>query len=738
MRNAFQDIRHALRIAEATPAFTLTAILTLTVAIGGIATIFSVVNGVLLRPLPYRDAERLVTMTEVRNIPAGSPYAPPARGFDWPDQSGVFEGRTFFGRASYTMLAGDVPVVVDAARVPPNHLSVMGVAPEKGRDFVERDGQPSASPVAIVTHGFWQRRLGGDPDILGRTLKFAEGSFAVVGVMPRSFVVPWDTSLEFLIAVPEDSPATLFVGRLRQGITPAQAQQRIETLVRQIDQAYPAVKRSVRVTPLQIVDGSDRTLLLLLFCAVGSILLIAIINMANLMMSRNLSRRHEFVVRAAIGASRARVARQLFTESLLLRAAGGALGLLAAFFGVDAVVSKLPPAYPRIQEIVVDERVAGFLLMVTVVSTIAFGLTGALSSSRVDLNEALTHGSGRATQGSRRRYFQSVLITVEIALASVLLIGAALTAKSFWTALHFPLGVDTENVATASFRFPSERYSSETVRSVVYAELLDRLNNQPEVEKATLTTKLPAVGGFFFTNVTVEGTNSTDDRVVPVEATGSYFEVFKIPFLAGRAFRDDEQAVVINQTLAHRLWPNSNPLGSRLKTGPASDSPWQTVVGVVSDFRMNLEPSQVGQIFRRCSRCTNLAMRMRNDSANVAQIVRSRLAEIDQSVIVTRVSTMDGIAVRGGRNRRFAVSNVALWGLCWNRPAHRSYRSVRRHRTLRSTTTSRDRSSCHSWRNADYHCSTDDVPIHGAADRWHVRRPGVRSGAHKVPQSLSL
>ena len=660
------DLRYALKMLRANMTFTVMAVLTLAIGIGGMSTIFSVVSGVLLRPLPYRQADRLVTMSEVRNVPPGVSYAPPDRGSDWLYRSGVFDESTFFSRASYTLLA-DAPAVVNAAGVPPNHLSVLGVAPEHGRDFVAEDTARSGSVVGIITYGFWQRRLGADPNVLGRTLRFAEGTVTVVGIMPRSFAVPWDASLEFLVAVPTDTPGTLSIGRLRSGVSPAQAEERIERFIAEIDKAYPDIDRSVQVRPLDVVDSSNRTLLLLLFSAVGFILMIATINLANLMMSRNLSRRHELCIRSAIGASRPRLLRQLLTESLVLAVGSGGLGLLAASFGVAAIVNQLPPAFPRMLEIRVDGPVVAFTVLVTLTTAIAFGLAGAFGSSRVDLNEVLKDGGQRASPSRRSQGFRNLLVTTEVALAAILLIGSALTAKSFWKTLHIPIGVDTARITAVSFRLPAGRYSSEVARRAFDQELLSRLRNELDVDQVALTNKLPALGGFFYARMTTEE-GSTDSRVVPVEVTDGYFGVFNIPLVAGRFFQDDEQGLLINETLARRHWPNSSPIGRRLKIGSSTDAPWQTITGVVGDFSMSLGGPAQAQVFRRCMRCANIAIRMHGNAQNVSSFVRLHLAAIDGTTVITGIRTMDeslstaGLVV-SSRLRMWLFGAFALTGV---------------------------------------------------------------------------
>lgn len=639
MGNLFQDIRYAVRTLGRNPGFGVVAILTLTIGIGGIATIFSFVNGVLLRPLPYRDPEKVVTMAEVGNAtPNARPFVRPAQGADWVDRTDVFEGITMFQRVSYT-LAGtdDLPVVV-TARVPRNHLSVLGIKPEIGRDFVESDltAEPAA---AILTRGFWERRLGRDPAILGKRLTFAEGIVTIVGVLPRDFSFPFDRSVEFLTLVPADSPSTLWVGRLKSSISATEAEHRINALVQQIDRGYPNA-RQVKIQKTEVVDPTNRAFLLLLFGMLGFILLIAVMNMANLMLSRSITRQHEISVRAAIGASRWRLVRQLLAESLLLSMIGGMLGLLAASWGADLLAARLPSGFPRVEAVYVDGNVVAFVFAVTVLAAVAFGLSPAYRFSQPDLRDAL-QGDGRRTSESRySRYLRQILISTEIGLATVLLVGSALTAKSFWKVVHIPLGVETENVTTVAFRIPADRYNSDTSRTVLYVELLDRLRRQPGVELVSLTNKLPAIGGFFFSKVQVEGSPSHAELAVPVEATRDYFRIFAIPFLNGRPFEDSERAVVVNKSFAQKYWAAASPLGRLLKVG-GSENPWLTVVGVVPDVKMDLGTRSIPQIFRPCSRCTTAIFKTRNNSVSISGAVYREFAAIDPAVRVTGIRTME-------------------------------------------------------------------------------------------------
>ncbi|MBI2149339.1 MAG: ABC transporter permease [Acidobacteria bacterium] len=641
--NFVHDLRYAGRILRRSPGYTAIAVITLALGIGGIAAIFSVVNGVLLRPLPYENPERLVFVATGYTGPSGSSNsflfkAPPA-GADWPDRVQLFDGMTWVLPSAFTMPEADSPVV-GAVRVAANYFSVIGARPLMGRDFVEQDAPGGA---AILSYPFWRQRLGGDPNILGKALKFSEATLTVVGVMPARFRAPFFATAEFWAIAPKPSTADLWFGRLKPGFTATQAEMGVRGILKQVGQEYPAsAARDVVIRELLPGTAANRRLLLILSVSVGFILLMAVINVANLMLSRTVTRHREIAIRAAIGAGRRRLVRQLLTESLLLASMGGSLGLAACYAGMRLIVRTIPQTFPRIHEIYMDPAVVAFVLLTTLLTSVGFGILPAFASSRPDLQNTLKDGARNASESRRNRWLRQALVTAEIGLATVLLIGAALTGKSFWKLINVPLGMETENVIAATLRLPQSRYRTETERTGLYGDLLERLKRYPEVESVSLARNLPVESGFRNPTLIIESSSSQSERTISWEVTPDYFRTLRMSLIDGRPFVDGEQAAVVNDTLARKYWPASNPIGKRIKLGVDTAQPWLTIVGVVRDeglfeFGMQRRP----QVFVPCAQCSILLVKVHNPSTDIGRTIRRELSALDANVLITNIQTMD-------------------------------------------------------------------------------------------------
>ncbi len=643
----YQDIRYASRVLKQSPGFTAIAVLTLAIGIGGIMVIFSVVNGVILHPLPYGNSDRLVVVSEVRGATInGRQYVPPPKGTDWPDRTRVFDGLTSFEYAPFTFMDGsDTPVII-GGRVPLNYFSVLQAKPRIGREFTEHDLAVAEPNPAIVTHGFWQSRLGGDPNVLGKTLKFAERGIVIIGVMPEGFRAPINTDAEIFTPVERGQVPRGLIGRLKPGMTQERTEATTNSLIKEIEAEYhpgSSVLRYVQIQPLTPVDASNRKLLLLLFGSVGFILLIAIINVANLMLSRTITREREIAVRAAIGAGRRRLVRQLLTESLLLALVGGAFGLLAGYAGTKLLLLWIPERFPRVQEIYVDPTVVGFVLITTMMTSITFGVFPAFAFSRPNLQHTLKEGAHHASENSRNRYLRHGLVAIEIGLAALLLIGAALIGTSFWNLVNVPLGIEPHDVFGARLNIPL-RYRTQTAASDLRSTVIERIKQHPEVESVSMVGSGPVFSGAYM-GFWLEGQSQRENALVlDTQVTSEYFKTLQIPFIQGQTFKDgDPDVVIINQTFARRYWPDTNPIGRRLRLGwEWNPGAWLTIGGVVRDQRPSLTKSPEAQVFRSCQQCGILLVKARDGRANIGSMIRREIASIgDTLVIVTNRWSME-------------------------------------------------------------------------------------------------
>lgn len=647
--NLHQDLRCAGRVLWRSPGFTAIAALTLAVGIGGITTIFSVVNGVILHPLPYGDADRLVLISEVRSAPVGqSSYVPPPKGEDWEDRTVVFEGLGSFQYAPFTFTDGSDSPLVIGGRVPFSYFSVLRARPQIGRTFNAEDAAAGATGAAIVTYGFWQSRLNGDPNVLGRTLKFAEGTATVIGVMPPSFLAPVYRDAQIFTPLSTLQPPRGLIGRLKPGISPTQAESAINALIKQIDAEFhpgEASRRFAQLRPILPVDASNRALLLLLFGSVGFILLMAIINVANLMLSRTVTRQREISVRSAIGASRGRLVRQLLTESLLLSAFGGGFGLLLGYSGIRVLVSWIPQNFPRVQEIYMDPAVAAFVFATTLLASIGFGIFPALVFSRPDLHDSLKDGSQHASERQRNRHLRQFLVTIEIGLAVVLLIGAALSGKSFWNLINVPLGFDTQNVVIARLNVPP-RYRGGAAGAAFRDELIARLEQHAEVESAGMSDRAPVATGYSSNGFWLEGRSQRENAtVVDSQVTSDYFRSLHVRFVKGQTLKDGDQTVIVNEAFASAYWPNDDPVGKQIRLGfEENPGPWLTIVGVTPNETIQLNKAPMPEVFHSCGPCGILLVRSRDASASIGATIRREVAAIDSSLVITNLQPLETMA----------------------------------------------------------------------------------------------
>ena len=642
-----QDCRYAVRTLQRSTGFTAVAVLTLAIGIGGITTIFSVINGVILRPLPYEHPARLISIVETRNsMSPGKPFVAPPRGEDWKDRpeiTAILEAHTWLETRQFEAPDRTESPIVTGAHVPPNYFSTIGAKPQLGRDFRAEDATPPQPAVAIISYPFWQRWLGADPDIVGKSVKFASGDLTVNGVMPPAFRSPFFNEAQLWAVMPQHAgPGSFTVGRMQPGITPEAAHAQLDDILKKVEQDYPSsAGRRTNVGRLVSAEAFQRNLLLLLFGSVVLILLMAVINVGNLVLSRSLTRSREVAIRSALGAGKRRLIRQLLTESVFLALPGGLLGLAIANAGVGILVSSLPQNFPRLHEIGIDTTVLAFALITTILTAIAFGIFPAFGFAGLDLQDSLKSGAASASQSRRSLALRRALVAGEVALTVILLSGASLTAKSFWNLLSEPLGIESDNVTAARFLL---RPRPEPVRAAFYDEMVERLQRYGSVDSVAFSSHTPLTQSFFRPPFTIEGRTRSDNAgAVSIGVTPDYFRTLRIGFLEGRSLQSGEQAAVINETMAREFWRNSDAIGSRIQSASRSGV-WLTIVGVVRDEKLAPGSNDLPVIYIPCGNCGALIVKALDSATDVATLIRREMAAVDPAALVTRVQSLDEIA----------------------------------------------------------------------------------------------
>jgi putative ABC transport system permease protein len=597
-----RDVRYAVRTLFRNPGFTAIALLTFAVGIGVNTAVFSVFNGVLLRPLPYPGADR-ITMLWLDNRPAGikEDIGSYPNYVDWRDQSQSYEHLAAFTRSNFTLTGSDEPERITGAQTTSSFFSVVGLQPVLGRLYTSENETPGNDRVVLISYGLWQRKFGGRSDVVGQTLTLNGQPFTVIGVMPPELRLPNNAQLWKPLAPDADlrNARTSFwlpvIGRLKPGVTPEDAQTEMSAIAARIEQTYPQMQGfGAYIVPLQkqIVGQIERSLKVLM-AAVGLVLLIACANLGNLMLGRTAARRKELAIRTALGAKRGRLIRQLVTETLVLAVVGSALGLLLAFWVTEFFVSLGGSTIPRPDAITIDGRVVLFTLALAVVSALVSGLLPAFQGSRMSLREHLQEG-GRESGTGGSRATRSVLIAAEMALAFMLLAGAGILVRTLWSMQEVSRGFSTERIAVATLSLPPALFAQPTDVRSFYTRLLERVRALPGVESAATATgilqPLVTTSGVY----SIEGKPSPppEQRVeYPIEVVSAdFFATIGAQFAAGRDFGSQDhaeapRAIIINETLAKHGWPGQDPIGRRMRSGgDNSQAPWMTVVGVVKDL----------------------------------------------------------------------------------------------------------------------------------------------------------
>jgi putative ABC transport system permease protein len=687
IEESWQDVRYCVRMLLKNPAFTAVVVLTLALGIGANTAIFSVLNSVLLRPLPYQDSDRLVFLwsdTPKQNTrEMGSAYANIS---DWNNQNQSFEELAFFDPTSVTLTGINDPEQVQSVHASANLFSLLGVAPLIGRTFSPEEEQNQVH-VVVLSYGLWQRRFGGSRSVIAQTLEVDNVKSQVIGVMPERFQFPGKNSQiwEPHTLVPDwqrqktqrGTGSWRVVGRLKPNFTVQQAQTEMSSIASRLEQAFPNFNKGlgINLVPFQIqVTGTNvRLVLWMIFGAVVLVLLIACTNVANLMLARGIVREREIAIRMALGAGRLRLIRQLLTESAVLSLLAGLFGLLLATAGIKGLISFGPKDIPRLDGAEVDLRVIAFALGVSLLTGLLFGLVPALKVSQSDPGGTLKE-SRSSMGGLSGRRTRGLLVIAEFSLALPLLLGAGLLLRSFMHLQAVDAGFDPARVLLIQTA-PARNSTTDQWR-VFYQQVSERIAALPGVEAAGLIEEI-LISGNPDGLITIEGgsPDSSPSARIPFRRdviSEGLFQTLRVPLRTGRFFNvhDNQGAVpvtIINETMARQFWPGEGALGKRLKLGPAqSPNPWLTVVGVVGDMRrQNLERQPIAQIFlphlQSPERRMNLLIRTTAESTQLAPVVRDEIRAIDKTVLISQVSTLESLLARTSAQRRFQTWLLTLF-----------------------------------------------------------------------------
>ena len=675
METLFKDIRYGIRSLLKRPGFTAIALITLALGIGANSAMFSVVNAVLLRPLSYPDSERVVVLEGInppRGITQSNMSVPDL--VDWQKQNQVFEQLAGFISGGVFLSSGDETERVRASSVTADFFPLFRTNAISGRTLQADDAQTGREPVAVLSHGLWQRRFGADRNLVGSKVMLSGKSTTIVGVMPPGFDYPAQSELwvPFTLAPdkePRDNRYVSVVARLKPGVTAAGAQAQLDTINQRLAQTYVETNSGWTVKVMNLQErlvGSLRLSLLVLLCAVAFVLLIACANVANLLLARATARQKEIAVRTALGASRWRVIRQLLTESVLLSLVGGGFGLLLGLWLTKLLIAVSPANTPRFDEIKPDARVFIFTLALTIITGLVFGLAPALQASRLSLTDGLKEGLRSAAGGSRSNRLRSLLMVSEIALSFILLVGAGLLIKSFIRLREVSPGFNSNNVLVMRLSLPPGKYAQGEPRAQIFRQATERLKALPGVQSAGAVLSLPLGGDTFnvWRAYIREGRPATpeeSDNAAYLAATPDYFRTLQIPLLAGRAFNDQDtekttKVVIVNETMARRLWPGASPLGKRITIWRDEKFP-REIVGVVGETKSSLDSDTGQQMYVPYAQdatwgSLSFVIRTSGDPAATSAAVRSEIRSLDKGLPVWSARTMNDVLMTSVAPRR--------------------------------------------------------------------------------------
>ncbi|HEX8163954.1 MAG TPA: ABC transporter permease [Pyrinomonadaceae bacterium] len=700
LETLLQDVRYGGRVMIKNPVFTAAAVLTLAAGIGANTAVFSVVNAVLLKALPYPNSNRLVLVSGTdQGSGPGLRTISPAEAQDFSAQLTTLEDFAATQSQSINLTGGGAqPERVRGAFVTANFFEVLKLSPTAGRTFARGEDQPGADRVVVVNEGFWRRRLNSDPELAGRKVILNGEPYSVVGVVPGSFRHPLDDEVEVWTTVQRfpgydarrDARFLFGIGHLKPGVTPARAQVEADTVAARMAQAYPdeSAGRGAKVELLgEVTVRNIRPTLIALFAAVGCILLIACSNLANLTLARGTAWQKEFALRSALGAGRWRIVRQLLTETTLLALLGGGLGLLLTKWGLDALLAVNPGVLPR-GEVRLDTPVLLFTLGASVLTGFLFGLTPAWQISRLDLHTTLKEGGRSVGDGAGALRARHVFVVVQMALALVLLAGGALFIKSFYRLLQVDPGFKAENLLTFEYRLPRNKYAESSAQWEFHRRVVEQLRAVPGVESAALIRGLPLTGNSASARIVLPDRETPPKGQEPQAqfntATPDYFAAMGIPTVRGRLFGDGDRlgtpvVFVINQTMARRFWPGQDPVGKQIKI-VGDDAPG-TVVGVVGDAKQDwLTEEQRPQLYNCYSQSPGFfataVVRTKVEPMTLSRAVREAVWKVDKDQPMWKMRTVESLMAYNVADRRFlmllmgvfaalalTIASVGLYGI---------------------------------------------------------------------------
>ena len=667
MQNFLADLRYGIRRLLKSPGFAIVAVVALGLGIGANSAIFSLVDRVLIRPMPYADPDRLVTLWEDAsyiNFPRNTPSV--ANFEDWKKQNQVFTGLTGSRDRAGSLTGDGPPEMVLGGAVTINLFEVLGVQPILGRAFTEDDDRPGVN-VIILSYGLWQSRYGGDPGVIGRSILMNDAKTTIIGVMPPGFTLP-KRKTQFLSPA-QFTPQMLnnrrqhllsVIARLKPGITLARSQSDMTAIAGRLAQQYPETNRQLGAVVVPLKDqivGNTGTALLVLLAAAGCVLLIACANVANLLLAKAAVREREMAIRTAMGAARGRLIIQMMTESVLLALAGGVLGLLLARLSMRVLVALIPTGLPGASQLSIDGRLLAFTLGISLLTGIVFGIAPALETTSLEVSEKLKEG-GRAGVGGKRRRFRDALVVAEVALALILLVSAGLLLQTLRNLHAIDAGFNPENILTMSTRLPSPKYADPSKRLAYFEAVVQKIRGLPSVVSAGFTSNLPFTSQGYTADFSIEGrpfAPGTSQNALYREVTNDYLQTLRVRLLEGRLFGNDDRAnslpvVIINETFKKQYWPNESPLGKRIQTS-GDNTPFQTIVGVVADVRergleLDMKPAvylPVMQVPFGWNTPHQLAIRTAMDPHAIAKAAREAIWAVDRDQPIADVRTMDDI-----------------------------------------------------------------------------------------------
>lgn len=690
LHSLMRDVRFGFRQLYKNPAFTVVAVLVIALGIGANTAMFSIVNAVLLRPLPFTDSDRLVILSELASNTGERMSISYPSFLDWRAQAKSLEAIAGYRGYAATLTGIDPPDRLTGRMVSAGFFEILGVKPILGRSISVEDDKPNAAPVVLLSYSCWQSRFGGDPHIVGGKLLLNEEPKTVIGILPSNFEFGRHSDDLWipLVAAMGSDPTALDRGnhmgifalaRLKPGVSLEQARTEIKTIAGQLEKQYPLSNSGVSANAVSLYDqwvgGKVRAALLILLAAVSLVLLIACANVANLLLSRATVRQKEMAIRTALGASRLQIIRQLLTESVLLSGFGGLLGLMLAFWGVGSILKIVPTALPRFRDMHIDHWVLGFTLLLSGVTGIVFGLAPALESSRRDANASLKAGSRNVSSSRHRLRLRQLFLVSELALALVLSIGAGLLIHSIQKLEQVNPGFESKNLLTFSIRLTSQ-YRTEREQAALFKRAADELHILPGVKNAATVGCLPIDGTCWGSVFLIEGRPIPERSKLPSSqwnvASEQYFETMGIRLLEGRTFRDGDTdkspaVAVISETAARRFFPNEDPIGRRVKQGwPESHTPWREIVGVVGDVREDgLDSETISEMYVPESQETwnqmFVVVRTATDPESLLPAARKTVRELDKALPIFSVQTMDKLLFHSLASRRFSVTLLGLF-----------------------------------------------------------------------------